>query len=283
MSEPNKIQWITPAASFYDRMGQLYKYRAFNDQSLSLLIDAELFCASPSILNDPYDSQIDIQNSLRGALEWILGEEPKFPKSYEEALGLLESGKADAMCERAVKSGICSFSTIPDNTLMWSHYADQHRGFCIGMDPLLFGGGELSTHFPDNTMLQPVTYTDGNPMAHAVQAMNHSAYITVGPGRKKSNQPPAGSLIRHASEAALYTKNLAWSYENEVRLIHRDGQKSVPIKRESIRQIIFGCRMPERNRSTLRNLAAFSGLSHVQFFELKKSETDLSFAIADCD
>lgn len=27
--------------------------------------------------------------------------------------------------------GCCSFSTNPKNLLMWSHYADEHKGLCI--------------------------------------------------------------------------------------------------------------------------------------------------------
>ena len=28
--------------------------------------------------------------------------------------------------------GICSFSKARKNQLMWSHYADEHKGICIG-------------------------------------------------------------------------------------------------------------------------------------------------------
>jgi len=30
--------------------------------------------------------------------------------------------------------GIVSLSAVPDNKLMWSHYASAHTGFCVGLD-----------------------------------------------------------------------------------------------------------------------------------------------------
>ena len=278
------VEWLTPAVGFYDKMSTLYKFRAFNDQSLSILIDAEIFCAAPINLNDPFDSQINVQASLRAALEWILQQEPKYSRSYKEALEILSTGGANQMIERVLHVGICSFSTLSNNTLMWSHYADQHRGFCIGINPHLIGNnGGLNSHFPDHVGSRPVTYTNGNPMVPRMQLINSSSFANISAKPDARNEPPAGNIIYHGSEAALCTKHLAWSYESEVRLIHSEGQSSVPIKPESIQEIVFGCRMPERHRKTLRKIASSCGLSNARFFELKKSETDLSFSVIGCD
>lgn len=261
----------------------LYKYRAFSDQSLSILIDSEIFCAAPQNLNDPFDSQIDVKTSLRGAIEWIQENEPKYPRSYQDALKLLSSGDADAMIERALHAGICSFSTLADNTLMWSHYADQHRGFCIGIDPNLIGNnGGMNSHFPDHVGHRPVTYTNGNPMLPPMHMMNSSGYGYISSDPEKPDEPPAGNVIYNGTNAALCTKHLAWSYESEVRLIHSEGQNAVPIQPGSIREVIFGCCMPDRQRRTLKNLVSSCGLSNVRFLEMRKSDTDLSFSVIEC-
>jgi hypothetical protein len=57
------------------------------------------------------------------------------------------------MLQGALK--VCAFSTRKDSVVMWSHYADSHRGFCI----------EYSTdHLPGahelRLALQPVVYSD---------------------------------------------------------------------------------------------------------------------------
>lgn len=284
LEQGEKVEWCTPAVGFFDKMSMLYKYRAFSDQSLSILIDAEVFCAAPQTLNDPFDSQIDVKSSLMAALEWVLKGEPKYPGSYQDALEMLLSGDADAMVERALNAGICSLSTSRDNTLMWSHYADQHRGFCIGIDPYLIGSnGGMNSHFPDHVGPMPVTYTNGNPMLPRMKMMNSSGYAYISSNHAKSNEPPAGNVIYHAAEAALCTKYLAWSYESEVRFIHSEGQNVVPIRPESIQEVIFGCRMPDRQRKTLKKLVSSCGLNNVRFFEMQKSETDLSFTVVACD
>lgn len=277
-----EVDFITPAFDFCDNFNTLYKYRTFNDQALSVLIDKEIFCAAPENLNDPFDSQFDVRKSLRSALKAIIAEDPKWPVSYQEAIGMLESGSATTMIDRALNSGICSFSTIPDNTLMWSHYADQHKGFCIGFNPRRLKADDGVSDFPHNVSPRAVTYTTRNPMSLATAMINRSAYAGSGPNGPLE-QPLSGSIIRLACDAALSTKHLAWAYESEVRLIHYDGQNAVKVASNSIIEIIFGCRMPERNRMTLRNLVLSGDLNNVKFYELVKSETDLSFAVVECD
>ena len=275
-------EFITPAFSFYDVFNTLYKYRSFNDQALSIIIDREIFCAAPSILNDPFDSQFDITTSLHGAIKSVLSDQPKWPDSYQDVIRMLESRGAEAMIDRAQRSGICSFSTIPDNTLMWSHYADQHRGFCIGFDPRRLKADDGVSDFPHNVSPRAVTYTTGNPMLHAAASINGSAFAGRGPSGPLE-QPLAGSIIRLACDAALSTKHLSWAYESEVRLINHDGQNAVKVASKSITEIIFGCRMPARQRNTLRNLVVSCGLTDAKFYELVKSETELSFAVVDCN
>ena len=47
----------------------LYKYRAYSARSLEMLIRRELYFAAPASLNDPYDCQINIRDSLAIAIE----------------------------------------------------------------------------------------------------------------------------------------------------------------------------------------------------------------------
>jgi len=49
----------------------------------------------------------------------------------------------------------CSFSTVPDSILMWSHYADNHKGICIEYD--LNGVG---ADHPFRKCIFPVIYSD---------------------------------------------------------------------------------------------------------------------------
>jgi hypothetical protein len=94
---------------------------------------------------------------------------------------------------------ICSFSATAESIIMWSHYADQHRGFCVEYDLETLPPTHL---FP--RMLYPVLYSeklfDATPY-----------YLAMLQDRKEFN-------ILFPALAALY-KSPAWSYEQEWRLV----------------------------------------------------------------
>jgi Protein of unknown function (DUF2971) len=75
--------------------------------------------------------------------------------------------------------GLICFSKLWDNPVLWGHYADKHRGICLGFD------------IPDAS-LDKVTYVDSRPSWPAV------------PDEKFMKQ-------------LLFTKFNHWSYENEYR------------------------------------------------------------------
>lgn len=94
---------------------------------------------------------------------------------------------------------VCSFSGTQYSIIMWSHYADQHRGFCIEYD--------TESLPPENLFLRllyPVIYSDK-------LFDGTSYYLTAIQDRHKFN-PLFPSL------AALH-KSPEWSYEKEWRLI----------------------------------------------------------------
>lgn len=47
----------------------LYRYRKFNGNLLSMFINRELYFAIPETLNDPYDCQLPIIESINYAFE----------------------------------------------------------------------------------------------------------------------------------------------------------------------------------------------------------------------
>ncbi|WP_205125735.1 DUF2971 domain-containing protein [Pseudoalteromonas sp. A757] len=52
--------------------------------------------------------------------------------SFEEAECWLLTCDIQAELLKQYNKGVCCFSEAPDNSLLWSHYGDQHRGLCIG-------------------------------------------------------------------------------------------------------------------------------------------------------
>ncbi|MEO8410362.1 MAG: DUF2971 domain-containing protein [Propionivibrio sp.] len=141
---------------------RLFKYRAFNVNSLRLLSEAEAYYANPSSFNDPLDSSPTIQvDTDRATLEKLLfkmllrsvgkeqalseignhrymstelGDYKVEPKAEAYYVRLLASNVKDLLYAELGKRGVLSFAERWDCPLMWSHYADEHRGLCIEYD-----------------------------------------------------------------------------------------------------------------------------------------------------
>ncbi|OKH86729.1 hypothetical protein LF95_20190 [Thalassospira sp. TSL5-1] len=126
---------------------------------------------------------------------------------------------------------------------MWSHYADEHRGFCIGFDRL-----KLEGHLKDVTSVD-VRYQSTYPISEI------------------SKKLEAGAAENIDLEFLKY-KYSYWRYEREWRLIGRNlGGKGVEIDGKMIRSVAFGLRMKEEDKSRLREILSSSEFSHVQIYQ----------------
>lgn len=97
---------------------------------------------------------------------------------------------------------LCSFSERVDSTLMWAHYADNHRGFCIE-----YGLEGLTPDILTNRFMYPVLYTDElfDVTEHVMRGVEHPSFNNL-------HWNMAG--LRKASD---------WSYEREWRLLFANG------------------------------------------------------------
>lgn len=85
----------------------LYKYKAFNINTINSIQNNYLYFSKPSQLNDPFDIVIEeIHKSRPDLFEYYSVNPNDF--------------------------GVFSTTPINNNKLMWAHYADEHRGICIG-------------------------------------------------------------------------------------------------------------------------------------------------------
>ncbi len=138
------------------------------------------------------------------------------------------------------KEGLLCFSTSWRSTLLWSHYADKHRGIALGFD--------VSDH-----LIHPVIYTKG------LRKINVLAKQT------------AQSTIDKLFSRLRYTKSVDWVYEDEVRqffelegLAHQSGLHFVSFSENLVlREVILGprCDIPVEPVRTL--VQAFQEAVHV--------------------
>lgn len=211
--------------------------------------------ASPLTFNDPFDCKFLFNKDKISEEEWHSFYEKVIDRnrniSEQEKIKMVEYTKkspphndanyVDLQGERWRKSigetvsmiFIASFipGFSPEDILMWSHYADGHKGYCLEFESDIKGDFEI-----------------------------------VNVAYKKQYQPLSQFLKEYTSDehtwpSLLLTKSDKWKYENEVRAITYSeedaGENAIHRKfsAESLRGIILGCRMPDMHKKEIIRLA----------------------------
>ena len=223
-------------------MAVIYKFRAFNKSSIELIVNKELWFAQASSLNDPFECPFE-QDLLFDGLN-------DFPELSEDRIKKIKQDTQDAFS----RIGICSFSRTQKNQLMWAHYADEHRGFCLGFDEL-----SLKEDTVDYIQSVKVEY-----QAHIPNSSVMSGF---------SVDPQKNEIVGQINTAAFVdiigTKYTSWSYEREQRLI-TPNFKAVKFCPQALKSIAFGLRMTERDKQTLKQLLSGPEWQHVKWYQAKK-------------
>ena len=171
----------------------LYKYLDINGAEWMFGMKEErkfpnLQFTNASQLNDPFDCHpklIDYSNVPASMLHGWIPEDWWIEKEELDALNLRND------------TWLCSLSKVKDSILMWSHYCNNHKGVCIGLDmdkvmesvPPMFG----------TTYLEPL-----------VVDVQYQDII---------ERPNAYHSAKDRFSYQLGTKAKEWAYEQEVRLV----------------------------------------------------------------
>jgi hypothetical protein len=142
---------------------------------------------------------------------------PEYEVSEEEAERWLLTSDIQRELLKQYDRGVCCFSSVVDNPLLWSHYSDQHRGLCIGY-------GLNRTPRPQ---LRKVVYGGSRTVATSLIA---KALL--------ENDPEAQELL---DRDVLLRKASPWRYEREWRLL---GNRGVQDSDLELKDVTFGLRCP---------------------------------------
>ncbi|GAB5417841.1 MAG: DUF2971 domain-containing protein [Crocinitomicaceae bacterium] len=242
---------------------EVYKYRDWtNEYHQNILKKNEVFLSSPKDFNDPFDCRITPNFSVlnsdekieefvnylfkrhQGSVDMTAEEKEKV---YHERIKELKTN-LDGFQQRADKMsidmqndvfGILSLSCIWDNLLMWSHYGNNHKGFCVGFHEEvlrksdLFGSGGKVIYdekFPEISPMQELNETD-EERAQRYYQMSHF-------------------------------KAMDWSYEKEYRLMKTypkrwvtNDERKVVVPDEAYLDITLGCEFPKEQISEVQSIA----------------------------
>lgn len=220
------------AASHVPRF--VYKYRGVPigadaeavDRLRDLVVRNRLWMADVRTMNDPFDSYVDYRITLRGA-DLRKALERFFRRTTDTV-----SFKADLLVntdlvvnprkveqllrtareQHVAQFGVCSLSSDARSKLLWAHYANEHRGVAIQLEPAL-----------DPRQLLPfrMNYEE----AHRI------VVDELGGGDRES-------VINE-----FLIKDVDWAYEKEWRLIERGNSNVVrQFRAAALTGIIFGLR-----------------------------------------
>jgi hypothetical protein len=221
----------------------LYKYRnSENEWNLKTLFDFEIYLASTSQFNDPYEGSIpfryeptdltpeNIFLKLRELAkkdypDWKEDEIHKYCfESHQKNLfqdeAHIERENQKNRIEINKMFGILSLTIHPLNYLMWSHYANSHKGFCLGFDTKIL--------YDIVGTIGPVTYLDELPRLRLF----------------------GDAMDFHKKQLA--TKSTVWRYEGEFRLVKiRGSRETIRYPMEMLKQIYLGCKMVPEMKSRI--------------------------------
>lgn len=239
-----------------DTETRLYKYRAYSARALEMLIRQELYFAAPRSLNDPYDCRINVRESLSGAIQRA---QDSGNQEFRQKLEVLR--KIENVYERIDADlaglGVLSLAKSADNVLMWSHYAENHTGFCAGFQL----SEKFTTHKNDEQIIgaSDVSYADSNPFIDYFEEIAAS-------GSKTEWEDFWQSLF----SMGMVVKSQHWQYEQEVRVL-RKMPGIVTFMAAELTEIVFGLAMPQQRRETLRKILSGPEWRHVRFREVFRS------------
>ncbi|WP_344958715.1 DUF2971 domain-containing protein [Zobellella aerophila] len=217
-----------------------YKYLPFNEYSLKTITEGTLKFTCPLDFNDPFDcspaydpKSIDNLHKYRPDLLKKVGDS----KGLSPAKRIMNRGRFVQNIRNVVESGeyvktlvsgisVFCVSRTPNNTLMWSHYADHHRGFLVELRIAM----DTPDHHLTNLIPYQVSYQDKRPIVNWATACGKNL------------------------EEYFYTKSRDWDYEQEERVIN-PGQRSgiYPYSREHfLCSVIAGARMSPDDHQQLQ-------------------------------
>ncbi len=166
--------------------------------------------------------------------------------------------------------GICyiaSFSKVNFDPVLWSHYSNHHRGFCLcfSIENSSFRPkGELKkSNFFANLQFEEVVYSKKN------KTVNGAFLFTSAIAGIESDEDKVKEYWNQRRQSYL-TKYTSWVYEQEVRIIRddwfntrssRNGKIKKPISdrifhydQKQLTGIIFGSRMTDSEKEEIRHI-----------------------------
>ncbi len=269
-----------PSKAFAHTVGtplppRLYRYRDTGQFTEKIFTKREVFFANPRSFNDPFDcgfhivcrgersQQVIASVAFNAAKklhpEWSVRQAFDAAERVGASIAANHHDEASRQLGRSLareyneKAGVLCLAATCTEILMWSHYANNHRGICL----------EFRTDAKDSIFsnARPVKYSDEYPHLDLRNMVEDEQ-------------------LRNAT-AWMLTKSTNWSYEREWRILDfKNGTGVRAFPPESLSAVILGCCIPDdESDKVLGWVRGFP--TKVKVLQAKKSHTHFRLEMAD--
>lgn len=211
---------------------ELFKYCPKIDRALEMLKSKQVWCSKSVHFNDPFDGSIpfEVDYPVGAFVSAAVTLYAKDGHKWDDIKKILDrhlsqdctlNAEKRADIEKTAKEyldsnqnmGILSLSEQPLSILMWSHYAANHKGVCVGFER------NSTNDLGEDDACRPVFYSDFYPKPRFSQLLAADGTLT---------------------HDLFYTKAREWAYEKEWRLLKEKGNSHVKCP-GPITRVIMGC------------------------------------------
>ena len=253
----------------------LFRYRKLNDYTISALEKDELWISSSDTFNDFFDVQIGYNlEKIKSEFFHKIGikqsykeYKAKYPYSRKNEDEYFSS-YIDYVCQCFIinikrKVLVCSLTPHEDNAVMWSHYADDSKGFVVGYNE---NDIEKITGGPIHLTCLKVIYS--NDPFDATKYIIDSINVGIKNGTfdmEKAYFNFEDLMFHGKCEKQFYIrKTKEWEYEDEYRIMHyygsSIGNKHQIIGRIKPSKLILGQKMNIVDKLNLFRLCTEKGI-----------------------
>lgn len=193
-----------------------FKYRGEFDRDIKALQNNQLFAPNKELLNDPCEMLTSDRIFLQGL---------KLIEQFSGASSEKVKSEFESFKKRILRAGVFSLSVSkePLNILMWSYYANNHKGFCVEYDI-----GILAKYNSAVNKFR-IKYSNKIPV--------FKPKLLSGMGNE---------IIKHFTGY----KSKDWKYENEYRLLY-DNSGFHDYEHRAVKSIFFGSKMEDKEKEII--------------------------------
>lgn len=206
----------------------------------SIKDENQIFDSKEDFLNQINETEKSKNNSIDNISRFFLFIKQRLQTSVINDLHQIRK-------ESLSKIGVSCFSKNKSNLLMWSHYADSHRGMCLEFD---------SKAIPFSKSLE-VTYKSTIPKINMDSLLNEEFDI---------------EFIKNL----LSFKSIDWKHEEELRIFHQESNKCFVYPSNSLKAIYFGIRSDPSDIEIVCSIIKAQN-PDVKFYRMEKKK--LTFGI----